>query len=98
MSDALNPILSALALVQEMDKDVLRQLEGLLTKPPPDIPAHVGHIFAQAREVFGEDAARWLATPHFALGHKIPLQVAQDAAGAQRVEDLLTRIVVGMPV
>lgn len=97
MSDALDTILSALTAGQHVEEDLLERLDALLTKPPPDIPEHVVQIFAHARELFGEDTARWLSKPHWNLAHQMPLQAAQSLEGAQRVEDLLTRIAVGMP-
>lgn len=93
----INALLSTLATSRERETELLAQLDALL-KQPADLPAHVTRVVAQAREVLDEDAVRWLSRAHYSLGHQTPLECAQTAEGAQRVEDLLTRIAVGLPV
>ena len=97
MTARINALLSTLAASRERETGFLAQLDALL-KQPADLPAHVARVVTQAREVLDEDAATWLATPHWSLGNQMPLEAAQSAAGAQRVEDLLTRIAAGLPV
>ena len=92
----LESILSRLAASKECELGLLAQLDSLLGSAA--LPPHVARVVTQGREVLDEDAVRWLATPHWSLDHQMPLQVAQSAEGAARVEDLLTRIAAGMPV
>lgn len=98
MTDAarIDALLSTRAASRERETELLAQLDALLRSA--DLPAHVARVVGQAREVLEQDAAHWLATPHWSLGHQIPLRCAQTVEGALRVEDLLTRIAVGMPV
>jgi putative toxin-antitoxin system antitoxin component (TIGR02293 family) len=44
-----------------------------------------------------EDAREWLTKPHPELGKRPPLEVAMSELGARRVEDLLDRLVYGIP-
>jgi putative toxin-antitoxin system antitoxin component (TIGR02293 family) len=43
------------------------------------------------------DARQWLTTPHPELGHRTPLEASTSELGARRVEDLLDRLIYGIP-
>ena len=95
--DSLAAILSELAAARERDNELLSRLTTLLNAPAPDMPAHLAKVCAQALELFADDAARFLTTPHWELHREWPIRVAQTAEGAGRVEDLLGRITYGIP-
>jgi len=42
-------------------------------------------------------ASAWMSTPHRELDGKTPIEVAMTDAGAERVEDILWRLIHGMP-
>jgi len=44
-----------------------------------------------------EDAREWLTKPHPELRMRLPIDVAVTELGARRVEDLLSRILFGIP-
>lgn len=44
------------------------------------------------------DAAEFLVTPHLMLGHHAPIDRARSELGARQVEDLLTKLDLGLPV
>ena len=44
-----------------------------------------------------EDAREWLARPHTELGRRSPLETAMTELGARQVEELLDRLVYGIP-
>ena len=96
-SNRLAAILSELAAVRQRENELLTCLTTLLATPPPDMPAHLARICAQALELFEEDAARFLTTAHRELHGKTPIVVAQTPDGADRVEGLLGRITYGIP-
>jgi hypothetical protein len=56
-------------------------------------------LFRLAKDVWDDssDAWAWMSTPHFELGGKTPIDAATTRAGAERVEDILWRIVYGIP-
>jgi hypothetical protein len=56
-------------------------------------------LFRLAQDVWDDasDAWSWMSTPHFELGGKTPIEAATTRAGAERVEDILWRIVYGIP-
>jgi hypothetical protein len=93
----LAAILSELAAVRQRENELLTCVTSLLVSPPPDMPAHLAKVCAQALELFEEDAARFLTTPHRELHGERPIAVAQTPDGADRVEDLLGRITYGIP-
>lgn len=93
----LAAILMELTAVRERENELLSRLTALLATPPPDMPAHLAKVCAQALELFEEDAARFLTTPHRELHGERPIVVAQTPEGADRVEDLLGRIIYGIP-
>jgi putative toxin-antitoxin system antitoxin component (TIGR02293 family) len=43
------------------------------------------------------DAREWLSRPHPELGNKTPLDAALSELGARQVEDLLERLIYGVP-
>ncbi len=43
------------------------------------------------------DAREWLTKPHPELGNKMPLEAASSELGARQVEDLLERLIYGIP-
>jgi putative toxin-antitoxin system antitoxin component (TIGR02293 family) len=43
------------------------------------------------------DAREWLSKPHPELGNKTPLEVASSELGARQVENLLERLIYGIP-
>lgn len=95
--NSLAAILSELAAVRDRENELLSRLTKLLNTPSPDMPAHLAKVCAQAIELFAEDAARFLTTPHWELQGQRPILVAQTPDGAGRVEDLLARITYGIP-
>jgi|SRR5580658_509445 putative toxin-antitoxin system antitoxin component (TIGR02293 family) len=44
-----------------------------------------------------EDAREWLTRPHPELGQRTPLESAMTELGARRVEELLDRLIYGIP-
>lgn len=94
--DDVDSAISRLVAAKEQEQELLTELDTLLQTV--DLPEHVRRVVTHAREVLDEDAISWLATPHWSLDHRRPLQVAQSAEGSQRVEDLLIRIAIGLPV
>jgi putative toxin-antitoxin system antitoxin component (TIGR02293 family) len=44
-----------------------------------------------------DDAREWLTRPHAELGRRTPLEAALTELGARQVEDLLDRLVYGIP-
>ena len=95
--NSLADILAELAVIRAREKDLLCKMAALLDARPQGVRAHVVQVFLRAKDVFGQDAARFLAAPHWELGHEMPISVALDPEGARRVEDLLGRIVHGIP-
>ena len=95
-AEDVDSTLSRLVAAKEHEHELLAQLDALLQTV--DLPEYVASVVNHAREAFGTDAVRWLSTPHYNLSQQMPLRCAQSAEGAQRVEDLITRIVAGMPV
>lgn len=43
------------------------------------------------------DAREWLTKPHPELGNRTPLEASTSELGARRVEDLLDRLIYGIP-
>lgn len=95
---SLEVLLAELAAARAREQELLLRLTALLDAPAPGIPDHIAKVFQHAKELFGREAALFLATPHWELGHKIPIVLAQDERGARRVEELLARISYGIPV
>lgn len=94
----LDLLLADLAETQCHEEELLTHVAALLEGPAPGVPTHIMTVFAQAKEVFGPEAARFLTTPHWLLDYVMPLSVAQEVEGAQRVKDPLGRISAGVCV
>lgn len=64
----------------------------------PDFSAVPQALMAHALDTFGTaaKARSWLATPNRALDHRRPLELVRTCNGAQRVEEILTRIDYGI--
>ena len=63
------------------------------------LPDRIITIYALAKTAFGTEALRFLTQPHMLLGGDLPLSVAQhDEAGAQRVEQILGRLIHGTSI
>ena len=62
-------------------------------------PACVARIVALAEYVWQdpEDARKFLTAPHLELGDRPPIEAAADGSGAGRVEQILQRILHGLP-
>lgn len=59
----------------------------------------LARVIAAAEYVWDDrdDAREWLTKPHPELRHRIPLDVAATELGARQVEDLLDRLMYGIP-
>jgi putative toxin-antitoxin system antitoxin component (TIGR02293 family) len=60
----------------------------------------VARVLALAEYVWDDEetARRWMFTPHPELDGRAPADAARSELGARRVEDLLNRILYGLPV
>ena len=60
----------------------------------------LARVIATAEYVWNdsEAAKRFLSTPHVELGHRTPLETASTELGAQQVEEILSRLLHGLPV
>ena len=52
-------------------------------------------LFVRAAEVFGEDGATWMTTPHDLLGGKAPVEYASNEFGGAKVRQILNAIEYG---
>lgn len=52
-------------------------------------------LFIRAAEVFGEDGARWMTTPHDVLDGKTPVAYASNEFGGAKVREILNAIEYG---
>jgi len=78
-----------------------RRLEGgKLTAEESDRLYRYARLFERAVEVLGseEKARRWLKSEQWALGSRVPLNIARYGPGAREITDLLGRIEHGIPV
>jgi len=75
-----------------------RKAAGRLAPDQSDKVVRFTRIFAQAKQVFGDDerARLWLNFPQWGLGGAVPLDYARTEVGAREVEDLLGRIEYGV--
>jgi putative toxin-antitoxin system antitoxin component (TIGR02293 family) len=71
-----------------------RRREGRLNPVESDRLYRLVELYAHATEVFGgiEAADEWMRSPEIALGDRAPLEYAVNEVGANRVQNLLTRI------
>lgn len=95
--DSVYRILVDLESLRERKAELLSQMSAVLDSNSLDLPAHTWAVIALAKEVFAEDMVEFLVTPHRELEGETPIQVAQDAEGAKCVEELLQRILYGIP-
>lgn len=68
---------------------------GMSTKPSPEHTPKYKNLLDLATKCFGDadKAHDWLVTPHAALGHKPPIDLAEDGdEGYQAVVDEIGRI------
>jgi putative toxin-antitoxin system antitoxin component (TIGR02293 family) len=77
---------------------MIRMAERLIKTPEPDFSIVPQTLMAHALDTFGtaDKARSWLATPNPALNDEEPLELARTAKGAERVEEVLTRIDYGI--
>ena len=82
---------------RSQEEMLLNRLALLLDAPTSSAaPDRVATVYAAAKEAFGADALRFFTQPHVLLGGELPLCVAaQDEEGAQRVRQILGRILGG---
>lgn len=59
----------------------------------------LARVIAAAEHVWNDrkDAREWLTRPHPELGHRTPLELTVTELGARRVEELLDRLLYGIP-
>jgi putative toxin-antitoxin system antitoxin component (TIGR02293 family) len=74
--------------------------EGKLTAEESERVYRYARLFERAVEVLGseEKARTWLKKKQWALGSRIPLEIARYEPGAHEVQNLLGRIEHGIPV
>lgn len=78
-----------------------RRLEhGRLTSTESNRLYRYARLFERAVDVLGTEAkARaWLTSEQWALGGRVPLEIARYEPGAQEIDDLLGRLEHGMPI
>ncbi len=70
-----------------------------LTTEESERTERLARVIASAEYTWNDrdDAREWLRTPHPELDGRPPIQTAMTELGARRVEDLLDRIVYGLP-
>lgn len=74
---------------------IRRKQAKRLTPGESDRLYRLAVVFAKAAELFAGDikaAREWLTKPARGLGHKVPLEFAQTAAGERMVLDLIGRL------
>lgn len=71
-----------------------RKRAGELTPAEGEHVLRVAALLERARQVFGDEAeaADWLTHENVALGHEVPLRMADTELGAREVEELLGRL------
>jgi len=59
----------------------------------------LARVIAMAEDVFGDrdDARHFLTTPHAEMGGRTPLDVSLTELGARQAEEIMARIVYGLP-
>jgi len=77
----------------------LKRRHDRLTARESERTARLARVFATALHVWNceEDARTFLRTPHPMLENRAPLDVSLSELGARRVEELLWRILLGVP-
>lgn len=92
----LEVLIAELLAVRGREEELVLAIAALLEAQPRRVPENVQKVFAQAKDAIGEDAARFLVTPHKKLNGEMPVSVARDVEGATKVEDLIAHIVYGV--
>lgn len=74
--------------------------EGKLTSKESDRLYRYARLFERAVEALGSEgkARSWLKTGQWALGGRVPLEIARYEPGAREIKHLLGRIEHGIPV
>jgi putative toxin-antitoxin system antitoxin component (TIGR02293 family) len=88
------------SLIRLPARTLARRRGGRLQSGESDRLVRAARIFAEAVGLFDgdEEAARaWLATPQLALAGKTPYAAARTDPGARAVEQLIGRLVHGVP-
>ena len=91
-------IFSEFLAARSQEEMLLNRLALLLDEPvhKSTVPDRIATVYAEAKLAYGSDAIRFLTQPHPLLAGEIPLHLAaQDEAGAQRVRQILGRILGG---
>lgn len=96
--DDIDTLLLELDELRTRESDILSRMDALLDRSAESRPAHFKRVFALAKEAFDEDVIEFLVTPHRELHNQKPILLAQAEEGAKRVEELLCRILYGIPV
>lgn len=91
--------LSDLILVSPRTLD-RRRKENRLPPDESERSYRIARLTDRAYQVLGESdkVARWFSEPNYALGNKIPLELAKTEPGARLIEQLLGRIEHGITV
>ena len=89
IDETLKSLLSELAAARADEEAVLTRISELGDTVRPGISERVVAIVTEAREIFGSSTARFLTSPHPELGGDSPIEAAQTADGALRVEQVL---------
>lgn len=93
----LEPVLAELLDSRAHEAEILKRMETIFDSPTSCVPKHVAEVYRLSKTAFRADAIKFLTRPNILLGDALPLCVAQDEAGARRVEDVLQHIIHGLP-
>lgn len=89
IDETLQALLSELAAVRAHEEAVITRISELGDTVRPGISERVVAIVSEARKIFGSSTARFLTSSHPELGSDSPIEAAQTADGASRVEQVL---------
>lgn len=92
IDETLQSLLSELAAARAHEEAVITRILELGGIVRPGVSERAVAIVTEARQIFGSSTARFLTTPHPELGGDSPIQAAQTADGASRVEQVLGHI------
>lgn len=96
--DDIDTLVAELDELRARESDILSRMHAILDRSAESRPAHFKRVFALAKEAFAEDVIEFLVAPHRELHDQKPILLAQDEEGAKCVEELLYRILYGIPV